>query len=76
MYYVYILISQKNNFKYIGYTSDLKKRFFSHNNGLEKGYTSRHRPWKLAYYEAYTSKEDAIERERSEEHTSELQSQR
>ena len=64
MYYVYILVSQKNRFKYIGYTSDLKKRLFAHNN-IEKGYTSKHRPWKLAYYEAFASKEDAFEREQS-----------
>ncbi|MBU1071359.1 GIY-YIG nuclease family protein, partial [Patescibacteria group bacterium] len=32
-YYVYILKSFKNNSLYIGYTSNLKKRFKSHNLG-------------------------------------------
>jgi putative endonuclease len=63
MYYVYVLVSQKTSMKYIGFTSDLRKRFFAHNN-FEKGYTAKYRPWKLAYYEAFVSKDDAVEREK------------
>ncbi len=64
MYYVYVLFSQKSQKKYIGYTSDLRKRLFAHNN-TEHGYTSKYRPWVLVYYKAYLVKEDAYEREQS-----------
>ena len=60
----YVLVSLKNGKLYIGYTSDLKKRFKSHNEGLSS-YTSKYRPWKLVYYEAYASKADAQDRERN-----------
>ena len=63
MYYVYILYSAKLKKEYIGYTSDLKKRFREHNSG-EVIFTSRGIPWKLIYYEAFFSKRDAMEEER------------
>jgi len=59
MYYVYCLESLKNNKLYIGYTSDLKKRFTDHNNKEGGDFTSKNGPWKLVYYEAYLKKEDA-----------------
>lgn len=64
MYYVYLLQSCKFDKKYIGCTSDLKKRFKEHNNELVES-TKKHKPWKLVYYEAYTSKYDAFNREKS-----------
>jgi putative endonuclease len=33
MFYVYILLSEKDGNLYVGYTPDLKKRFEKHNNG-------------------------------------------
>ena len=62
MYYVYILKSKKNNKLYIGFTNDLRKRFFQHNSGQSK-YTKSFMPWVLVYYESYASKKDARERE-------------
>ena len=61
-YYVYILHSQKNKSLYIGYTSDLKKRFKEHNNG-ESVATKPFRPYKLIFYEAFLSRNDAKNRE-------------
>ncbi len=61
-YYVYILQSQKNNSLYIGYTSDLRKRFKQHNNG-ESQATKPFRPYKLIFYEAFLSRIDAKNRE-------------
>ena len=47
---------------YIGYSSDLKKRLESHNQG--KGTATKYaRPWRLVYYEAYSSKSLAMDRE-------------
>ncbi|MBA3047453.1 GIY-YIG nuclease family protein [Patescibacteria group bacterium] len=63
MYYVYILKSLKDKKLYIGFTSDLNKRFKEHIEGKVES-TKNRRPLVLVYYEAYKTKEDAIERER------------
>jgi putative endonuclease len=47
---------------YYGYTNDLKKRLFDHNKG--KSFSTKNHRWKLIYYEAYLSQEDARKRER------------
>lgn len=62
MYYVYILLSEKDNKFYIGFTSDLKRRLNEHNEGRTPSTKSR-RPFKLIYYEAHLSKKDAERRE-------------
>lgn len=62
-YYIYVLESQKDSKWYTGYTSDLRKRLSEHQNGYTD--STRHRgPWKLIYYEASLSIEDAIAREK------------
>ena len=65
MYYVYVLKNNKGR-HYIGFTSDLKRRFKEHNSEKynKNRFTFRNRPWKLVYYEAYSVKEKAMERER------------
>ncbi|MBI4036556.1 GIY-YIG nuclease family protein [Candidatus Daviesbacteria bacterium] len=62
MYYVYILKSQKDDSLYIGYTADLKKRFKEHNDGLSIS-TKYKRPYRLIFYEAFTNRIDAKQRE-------------
>ena len=62
MYYVYILQSEIDKKLYIGYTNDLKKRLAEHQNGKSAA-TSPRRPFKLIYYEAYVSMQDAKHRE-------------
>ena len=61
-YYVYILQSLKNNSLYIGYTSNLKKRFKEHNDGKSLA-TKPFRPYELIYYEAFLNRLDAKNRE-------------
>ena len=63
MYYVYILKSLRDNKLYIGYTTDLKKRFEKHQKGEVVAAKPR-RPLKLIFYEAYKSKVDAKRREK------------
>ena len=63
MHYVYVIKSKKNQSLYLGFTNDLRRRFWEHNNG-KSGYTKSFRPWVLVYYEAYASRKDAAERER------------
>ena len=62
-YYTYVLQSQKDNSLYIGYTSDLKKRFVEHNNGQSQA-TKPFRPYKLIFYEAFLDRVDAKNREK------------
>ncbi len=61
MYYVYLLVSEDGK-TYIGYTSDLRRRLREHNKGYNK--STRGKKWKLIYYEAFLSEEDAKDRER------------
>jgi putative endonuclease len=63
MFYVYILQSLKDKKLYIGFTSNLRKRLIDHNTGGTKS-TKLRRPFRLIYYEAHLSKEDAKRRER------------
>ncbi len=61
MHYVYVMRGPKQF--YIGYSSDLRKRFSSHGRGKSKS-TKNRGPWRLVYYEACVSKKDALMRER------------
>lgn len=63
MYYTYVLVSQRDNKFYIGYTHDLKKRFKDHNDGKVPSTRAR-LPLKLIYYEACINEFDAKKRER------------
>jgi len=64
MWYTYVLISVKNKRKYIGSTSDLKRRLKEHNSGIGGKYSRNNKPFKLVYYEAFLSKNDAVKQER------------
>lgn len=62
-FYVYILLSLKDNNWYTGYTSNLKNRVNEHNKGLT--YSTKHRrPFKLIYFEGCLNEEDAKAREK------------
>ncbi len=63
MYYVYVLRNSRNRDVYVGYTTNLKERFRTHNLGKVKS-TKPDRPWTLVYYEAYKSKLDSTKREK------------
>ena len=63
MYYTYVLLSEKDNKLYIGYTNDLKDRIKEHSNGKVSS-TENRRPLRLIYYEACLNKIDAIKREK------------
>ncbi|MCH7605087.1 GIY-YIG nuclease family protein [Patescibacteria group bacterium] len=63
MYYVYVLKSRKDDRLYIGYTTDLQKRYKKHQNG-EVISTKHRRPVELIFYEAYRGINDAKRREK------------
>ena len=58
MYYVYILKSEKNGKLYKGLANDLRRRVKEHNAG-KATFTKNNGPWKLIYYEAFSSEKDA-----------------
>jgi len=62
MYYLYLLYSPKIKRYYVGTTPDLEKRFYSHNQGRNQS-TKSGIQWRLIYYEAYPTKDDAMSRE-------------
>ena len=61
---VYCLYSNAHDKIYIGYTSDLIQRFYSHNFLAKKGYTLKYRPWIVAYTEVFHTKATARTREK------------
>lgn len=63
MFYVYVLLSEKDNNKYVGYTKDLKLRFEHHCLGRVTS-TKDRRPLHLIYYEACLNQQDATHREK------------
>jgi putative endonuclease len=63
MFYTYVLKSKKDKKLYIGWTNDLKRRVFNHNNGKVIATKSRI-PLEIVYYEACQSQKKAIQREK------------
>ena len=61
MWYVYVLSCEGEI--YIGFTNDVDRRLEQHNSG--KNSSTKGKLWKLAYFEAYASENDARQRERS-----------
>jgi len=62
-FYVYILLCSDSSF-YTGYTKDLNARTKIHQNGNGAKYTRTHRPERLAYFEQFDSRREAMKRER------------
>ena len=62
-FFIYVLLSEKDNKHYTGYTSDLKQRIIQHNKGYVES-TKNRRPLKLIYFEACLNQKDALKRER------------
>ena len=64
MWYVYLLQSEAGTGqRYVGLTSDLKRRLTDHNSG-KSPHTSKFLPWKLITYVAFSDrpKAEAFER--------------
>ena len=63
-YLVYMLLSQhKNNiYTYVGFTNNLKKRLYKHNNSKGAKYT-RGKKWNIVFKKRYLTKSKAMEEE-------------
>ncbi len=57
-YFLYILHSESADRYYVGISSDPERRLYFHNS-VEKGFTSRYRPWSKVFVKEYPSKADA-----------------
>jgi putative endonuclease len=64
MWFVYILYSEKLDRYYIGYTDNIPWRIERHNQGWGR-FTKSGIPWQLVYFEKYSTKQEAIKRERA-----------
>ena len=63
-YYVYILTSVDYDKNYVGFTSNLEGRLLAHNHPKNKGWTKRFQPWRILYYEEFSTKVEAMLREK------------
>ena len=63
LYYAYVLKSLKDGSYYYGSTKDLEKRIQIHNMGKVK-YTKGHIPYKIHYYEKFSTRKEAFRREK------------
>lgn len=62
-YYVYVLLCRGGSF-YTGYTKNVDSRFRLHVNGNGARYTKIHKPKKLVHIEEFSSRAEAMKRER------------
>ena len=59
MFFTYVMMSERDNKLYIGFTNDLEKRVREHHKGVVAS-TANRRPLKLIYYEACLNEKDAL----------------
>ena len=64
MYYVYIIFSKKADRYYVGESIDIQARLVSHRNGISR-YTSIANDWELVHFEEFSTRGEAISRERA-----------
>ena len=63
-YKTYILFSPSKNRFYIGSTSDELSQLIRRHNTNHKGFTGNNADWILMYYEQFSTKKEALDRER------------
>jgi putative endonuclease len=63
-FYVYILLCADGTF-YTGYTKDVSERARLHACGKGARYTRAHKPEKIAYVETWSSRAEAMKREKA-----------
>ena len=57
-YFLYILKSKSIDKYYVGISQNPKLRLEYHNT-IERGFTSRYRPWEIVYKQEFNSKKEA-----------------
>ena len=64
MFTVYVLYSEAYHKHYTGFSSNFEARILSHNLFGNKDWAVRYRPWKVLLTENYSTKEEALKREK------------
>ncbi len=59
MFYVYIIYNQTLDIFYKGFTENLEKRIFEHQNGMSR-FTSQNNDWVLTYSKSFQTKKEAL----------------
>ena len=62
-YWVYMIQSKTDGCRYVGSSEEPHQRLQAHNQGRSR-YTKGHRPWVLIYTESYSTRAEAVHRER------------
>jgi predicted GIY-YIG superfamily endonuclease len=62
MWSVYILTCSDNSY-YIGHTNNIEQRVERHNQGRGSSWTAKRLPVTLAYFEEFTTQNEAVQRE-------------
>ena len=62
-FWIYIIFSFSLDKYYVGYTTDLERRLTEHNNGIST-FTSKATNWELKLSEAYSNREQAMQKEK------------
>ena len=63
MFFAYVLKSLNHDFYYKGHCENLNERLLQHNSGMTESIRP-YIPFVLAYFEEFTTREDAIKREK------------
>ncbi len=63
MFFSYIIYSPSHDRYYKGHCEDLERRLSTHNKGKVKS-TKAFIPWEIVYYEEFTTRGEAIIREK------------
>jgi len=62
-HYVYIIYSESSDVHYKGEAVDVYKRLEAHNSGMST-YTRGKGPWRLVYIEEFSTRTEALKREK------------
>ena len=64
IHYVYIIYSKARSLYYKGYSTRPYARLEEHNGGLSR-YTKEKGPWELVFLQSFSTKKEALQREKS-----------
>ena len=63
MIFIVYVLKDESKYTYTGYTSNIEKRIWEHNNKITKS-TRKGKNWKIVYSKKFETKKEAIEYER------------
>ena len=64
MFYIYVLKSQRNDKRYIGFSSKFPEQRLNEHNAGTNSFTRQNKPWILIRQEMFATKSEALRREK------------